>query len=111
MYVTFLQLEDLANYNTDEFWTKVVDDVSALIGNIEGLSSLSQLASSLGTIDINNLMENEELLNTIQTLLTDNGPDTILAKYVFVKLCLCYISLTKSLPHNKLIVTYVLVTK
>lgn len=70
----------MANYDTAEFWEMVIQDVSALIANIEGLSTLSELANQLGSIDISQLANDEELLDTLQVLLTDNGPDALLEK-------------------------------
>lgn len=58
----------------------VIQDVSAVIGNIEGLSTLSELANQLGSIDLTQLANDEKLLDTLQVLLTDNGPDALLEK-------------------------------
>jgi hypothetical protein len=79
-YYYYLQLEELAEYDSTAFWSKVSKDISALVGNIEGLSSLTNLVARLGTVDIAKLGEDRELLRTLQELLVDNGPDAILKK-------------------------------
>ncbi|WAQ96399.1 ABCAC-like protein [Mya arenaria] len=71
-------LQELALYNSSAFWETVLRDVSSLIGNFEGLATLSNLASSLSNIDIGTLTQDKELIDTLKTFLTDNGPDAIL---------------------------------
>lgn len=70
----------MEEYDSTAFWGKIANDISALVDNIEGLSSLTSLVDRLGTVDITALSQDKELLQTIQDLLVDNGPDAILEK-------------------------------
>ncbi|KAH3873415.1 hypothetical protein DPMN_036650 [Dreissena polymorpha] len=72
---------------------KVTQDVAALLQNFNGLSNLVSLVEKLGKIDIMNLLDNKELLRTIQKILTDDGPDAILKEYVHMKCLNCFGSL------------------
>ena len=72
-------------YSSDDpnvFWQAVSEDLSTLAGNIEGLSELSGLVSSLGDIDITKLKDDSQLLYTMEKLLLDNGPNELLARLV-----------------------------
>ncbi|KAL4240022.1 ATP-binding cassette sub- A member 12 [Mactra antiquata] len=75
---TLQMLENMAEYDSTSFWNKVSEDVSSLIGNIEGLTNLGDIIENLGNIDINNLSEDREILKLLQQVLVDNGPDAFL---------------------------------
>lgn len=68
----------MAEYDSMSFWNQVSQDISALLGNIEGLASVASLADKLGTVDFYNLENDQEILELLQEILVDNGPDAFL---------------------------------
>ena len=54
-------------------------DISELASNIQGLSELTGLMDDFSSMDITNLTDSE-LLYTIQRLLIDNGPDSLIER-------------------------------
>ena len=56
-------------------------DISELVSGIQGLTDLTGVLDTFNSINITNLAENGDLLNTLQRLLVDNGPDSLIDRY------------------------------
>ena len=74
---SFLQLQDNFAVDSYEWWMGLSADISELASNIQGLSELTGLMDDFSSMDITNLTDSE-LLSTIQRLLIDNGPDSLI---------------------------------
>ena len=55
-------------------------DLSELASGIQGLSELTGLLDNFNDIDLEKIAENGELLGTIQRLLIDSGPESLIDK-------------------------------
>ena len=53
-------------------------DLAELATGIQGLSDLAGVLNNLNDIDVTTITENGELLMTIQRLLVDSGPDSLI---------------------------------
>ena len=80
MFAFYSQLQTNIDTNSIAWWMEFGQDFSELASNIQGLSELTSLVNNINDLDLENIMGNGELLVTIQRLLINSGPESLIDK-------------------------------